>query len=254
MKKKVMLLTGIGGGIGEAILAHFHLQVGTIFTASRTPQDKIFISSPTANWKHFELDLTVEKNVKQLFDQIVQEVGKIDILVNTIGGSLYSHRIEAFPIEEFEEIIAVNLRSAFLLTKFAFQAMKHNTPPEGHIVHFVSSSTKHFSANKAPYAIAKMGLARLIQYAAYEGAEFNIKVNGISPAFVFTPRHEDEIDHKVKSEGVSREEIVQRIVSHQLLKKPLIPQDLMPLVEFLITTDIITGQIYDATLGEVIVF
>jgi gluconate 5-dehydrogenase len=251
LNEKIVLVTGIGGGIGEAILIDLAPKVKAIITSSRTQKEKLSISQKLSNWEHLDYDLTKKENVESLFRHIKMKYGKLDAIINTIGGSLYSHSIETFPLDQFQEVLNVNLTSAFLLTQFAIKTLRENDSQVGHIVHFVSSSTKKFSYHKAPYGIAKAGLARLIQFAAAENGQFNIKVNGISPTYVFTPRHEAELELKAKKQGISKKELVDKILRDQLLSKPLYPQDLVPLVEYLITTDIVTGQIYDATLGEV---
>ncbi|MHA1132049.1 MAG: SDR family NAD(P)-dependent oxidoreductase, partial [Candidatus Helarchaeota archaeon] len=158
---------------------------------------------------------------------------------------------EDFPVDAFDKIIALNLRTPFLLTKHAIKLMKTNQNG-GNIVHFVSSSAKNISYHKAPYGTAKAGLAHFIHYAASEGGPFNIKVNGISPTYVFTSRHEREIATKIKKTGLSRDEIISQIFSRQLLKKAMVSQDLIEVTELLATTDVITGQIYNCSLGEIL--
>ncbi|MHA1358996.1 MAG: SDR family NAD(P)-dependent oxidoreductase, partial [Candidatus Helarchaeota archaeon] len=204
-----------------------------------------------SNLDHIPLDLTIEANCQKLFRYITDEYGRLDILINCIGGSLFSYPIEDFPVDAFDKIIALNLRTPFLLTKHAIKLMKTNQNG-GNIVHFVSSSAKNISYHKAPYGTAKAGLAHFIHYAASEGGPFNIKVNGISPTYVFTSRHEREIATKIKKTGLSRDEIISQIFSRQLLKKAMVSQDLIEVTELLATTDVITGQIYNCSLGEIL--
>ena len=122
----------------------------------------------------------------------------------------------------------------------------------GNILHIASSSAKTFPKNKGPYGIAKAALVKLIQYFAVEFAEYNIFINGITPTYVITPRHKSDIRIKAKKENVSEQTIEQRIINSQLIKKPLYSEDLIPLMNLLISTKVITGQIYNCTLGEVI--
>lgn len=242
-----MLITGIGGGIGDAILQHFLSLTKKIITASRSKIPDHY----SQNHTHYQLDLTVESNVLFLFEKIKEENCGLDIMINTIGGSLYTNPIEDFGLKEFQEILNVNLTSAFLLTRSAIKIMKMNTPPHGNIVHFVSSSTKRAGGKKGPYGIAKAGLVRLIQYTAEEISAYNIKINGINPTYVFTPRHEKEILEKAKQKNISREKMIEHILSTQILKRPLFPNDLIPMVKLLASTEIVTGQVFDASLGEI---
>jgi NAD(P)-dependent dehydrogenase (short-subunit alcohol dehydrogenase family) len=147
------------------------------------------------------------------------------------------------------EVFRVNLISAFLITKEGIRLMKSQG---GNIIHMVSSSAKSISSKKAPYGMAKSALVTMIQYVATETAKHNIRVNGISPTYVFTPRHQKEIKKKSQNKKLERKDLEAKMVDAQLLKKKLFSEDLIPVVELLMKTEIITGQIYNVTLGEVL--
>ena len=251
---KRILITGAGGGIGLAIVKNFLPKAAQVISASRKLKKNMNVLLDTtipSNYQHYSYDLTDESNVKMLFEQAAKEMGGIDIVINTIGGSIYSHLIEDFPMERFDEVISLNLRTAFMITKESIKYLKENTDG-GNLLHFVSSSAKKLSTKKAPYGVSKAALARLIHYTAKETAEYNMKVNGISPTYVFTPRHEASIQKKMKKTGQTREQIVKHLVSSQTLKKPMMAEDLLPTTELLASTNVITGQIYNVTLGEII--
>lgn len=248
--KKILCVTGASSGIGSVLITHFVDKVLHLFTANRrTLAEFSPWQSIPANLSHIPSDLTQEVDVAHLFQFIAQKYGRLDILINCVGRSLYSHLIEDFPEDEFDEVIDINLRSAFLLTKHAIKLMKRTG---GNIVHFVSSSAKNISPKKAPYGSAKAGLAHFIHYAASEAGDYNIKVNGISPTYVFTPRHEEEIDAKSEKFKQSRNQIIHDILATQILKRPLYPQDLIAVTELLATTNTITGQIYNCSMGEIL--
>lgn len=238
-------------------------------TESGTNQDERNDNeSRNVEYVHYRLDLTKEDSVIKLFGEIKNKYGRLDVLINTIGGSLYSMKLIDFPLDKFNEVLTLNLTTAFLLTREAIKLMSSQNKSNktdgtgdnaylsenkgGNIIHFVSSSAKKFSHNKAPYGISKAGLARLIQYAAFEASESGIFVNGISPTYIFTPRHENDIKKKMAKNNISREKVIAKITESQLIKKPMYPDDLIPLVELLSNTKSITGQIINCTLGEVI--
>ncbi len=255
LSNKVLLITGASGGIGYVIMENFVNRVKFLITSSRKNQSEFMKLNPIPkNLAHLSKDLTIEKNVQELFNYIENTHGRLDILINCVGGSLFNHPIEEFPIKEFDEVISLNLRSAFLLTKHGIKLMKNNGGDGGNIIHFVSSSAKNISNGKAPYGIAKAGLAHLIHYAAFEAAGHGIKINGISPTYVLTPRHEKEINEKVRKTGKQRDEIIRDKISRQLLKREMKPEDLLPVVELLATTNSITGQIYNSDMGEVLFY
>lgn len=255
LSSKIILITGASGGIGYAIMENFVGKVKYLITSSRKELSEFMkLDPPPENLEHISKDLTIEEDVKELFRYIIKKYRRLDLLINCIGGSLFKHPIEDFPIEEYDEVMEVNLKSAFLLTKYAIKTIKNNKDEGGNIIHFVSSSAKNIAEGKAPYGIAKAALAHLIHYAAYEAAKYNIKINGISPTYVFTPRHEIEINEKIENLEEEREEIVKNIFSRQLLKKEMHPKDLLDLVELLATTECITGQIYNCDMGEILFY
>jgi NAD(P)-dependent dehydrogenase (short-subunit alcohol dehydrogenase family) len=130
--------------------------------------------------------------------------------------------------------------------------MRDNIPIGGNIIHFISSSARKISTNKAPYGIAKAGLAKLVNYAASEVGKYDIRINGISPGFVFTPRHIQDIQKKMEKTGRTEEEVAKSKMKLQRIDRRLYSEDLLPLVELLSTTKTITGQNYNAALGEVL--
>ncbi|MHA1681488.1 MAG: SDR family NAD(P)-dependent oxidoreductase [Promethearchaeota archaeon] len=243
------ILTGVSGGIGQAILQHVAGKVEHVITCSRRGIEEFWRGKWPSNARHIQLDLTRVDNISRLFDGIIGGNNNVKMVVNCVGGSLYSHLIEDFPETEYDMVMDVNLKSAFFLTKYAILKMKETG---GNIVHVVSSSAKKTSSRKAPYGIAKAGLAHLIHYAAVEAAGYNIKVNGISPTYVFTPRHERDIEEKMEKTGKTRDEIVSKIVSPQLLKRPMHPGDLVDVAWLLATTNSITGQVFNCTMGEIL--
>ncbi|KYC46614.1 MAG: 3-hydroxybutyrate dehydrogenase [Candidatus Methanofastidiosum methylothiophilum] len=250
LREKIVLLTGASGGIGKPLLEHFNRNVKILIGSGRKNLQDFTKIKEDEKFDYVPMDLTSEDNIKFLFSYIIDEYGKIDALINAIGGSLYSHPIEDFPINEYDKVLDTNLKTAFMLTKESIKYMKRNGEQGGSILHFVSSSSKDVSNNKAPYGMAKAGLEALIKYSAHEAAKYNIKVNGISPTYVFTERHEKEIELQSRRTNTTIEQIEEKMMEGQLLKRKLYPKDLFPLVELLVQTEVITGKVYDCTLGK----
>jgi NAD(P)-dependent dehydrogenase (short-subunit alcohol dehydrogenase family) len=250
LSEKVVLLTGASGGIGKPLLEHLNRNVKILIGSGRKNLQEFTRIKEDEKFNYMPMDLNSEDNIKFLFSYIIEEYGRIDTAINTIGGSLYSHPIEEFSMEEYTKVLDTNLKTAFMLTKESIKYMKRNQESGGNILHFVSSSSKDISHNKAPYGIAKAGLEALIKYSAHEAAKYNIKVNGISPTYVFTERHEKEIEIQSRRTDTPIEKIEEKMMEGQLLKRKLYPKDLFPLVDLLVNTDVITGKIYECTLGK----
>ncbi len=247
---KIVLLAGASGGIGKPLLEHLNRNVKVLIGSGRKNLQDFTRLKEDEKFNYMPMDLSSEENIKFLFSYIVDEYGRIDTMINAIGGSLYSKPIEEFTIEEYNKVMDTNLKTAFILTQESIRYMKKNGESGGNILHFVSSASKEISHNKAPYGIAKAGLEALIKYSAYEGAKYNIKVNGISPTYVFTGRHEKELEVEARRTNKSVGELEEKMMTGQLLKKKLYPKDLFPLVNLLINTEVITGEIYNCTLGR----
>ncbi|MBN2151485.1 MAG: SDR family oxidoreductase [Candidatus Lokiarchaeota archaeon] len=253
MEGKIVLVTAVSGGIGQAIFKGVAPAARGVVTSSRGGKEAFWKDGGwPRNATHVAGDMTREADVEGLFKHALALHGRLDVAVNCVGGSMFGHRIEDFPADEFDQVVATNLRSAFLFTKHAIRAMKGNGEAGGNIVHVVSISAKKIAANKAPYGIAKAGLAKLVHYAAHEAADYGVLVNGISPGYVFTPRHETEIDEKAARTGKPRARVADGLVSGQLLKKHLLPADLLDAVRLLSTTRVMTGQIINVDYGEVL--
>ncbi|MEX2681895.1 MAG: SDR family NAD(P)-dependent oxidoreductase [Candidatus Sigynarchaeota archaeon] len=253
MDGKIVLVTAVSGGIGHAIFKEMAASARGVVSSSRHEKETFWKDGDwPRNATHVTGDMTRETDVENLFNQALALHGRVDVAINCVGGSMFGHKIEDFPADEFDQVLATNLRSAFLFTKHAIKAMKRNGTGGGNIVHVVSISAKKIAINKAPYGIAKAGLAKLIHYAACEAAEYNILVNGISPGYVFTTRHEQEIDEKAARTGKPRERIANGLISGQLLKRHLVPADLLDAVRLLSTTRVMTGQVINVDCGEVL--
>ncbi len=248
--EKIVLLTGASGGIGKPLLEHLNGNVKVLIGSGRKNLNDFTKIKEDEKFNYMPMELNSKDNIKFLFSYIIEEYERLDVVINTVGGSLFSHPIEEFPVEEYDKIMDINLKTAFMLTKESLRYMKRNEDSGGNILHFVSSASKYISHNKAPYGIAKAGVEALIKYSAYEASKYNIRVNGISPTYVFTERHKREIQIAARNTNRSVEEIEEHIMKGQLLKRKLYPEDLFPLVDLLINTEVITGKTYDCTLGK----
>jgi len=240
-----VLITGAAeGGIGEAVLKKIIQQENTVIVSSINMTSNRFPGIPS-----LAVDCTKDKNIQNLENFINETMGGIDCLINCIGGSLKS--IDPLEIDEdfFHQVLSINLTSAFLLSQMAARFMKKKG---GSIVHIVSSSAFEPEIKKMPYGIAKAGLAHMIRSFAVYLAPFNIRINGVSPTYVFTSRHEGELQNASKGSKNAYDELKVNRISKQLLQKPLFPEDLVDMIEFAAVSPIMTGKILDATLGRII--
>lgn len=244
-QNKNILVTGVAnGGIGEVIVKKYSENNNMIICSKNMTNDRI--NGVLA----FTADCTDEKDILKLEKYIVEHLGSIDIMINCIGGSLGSYDFLDIKKSFFDQVIAVNLTSAFLLSQMAVKLMSNNK--EGRIVHIVSSAAYEPETTKLPYGIAKIGLDYLIKSMAKILAPKNIFVNGVSPTYVYTQRHIDEITQKAEKLQKTREELMTKYVAKQLIPNYLYPEDLLPFIELAIKTRHMTGKVLHATAGRIL--
>jgi 3-hydroxybutyrate dehydrogenase len=130
--------------------------------------------------------------------------GSLDILINN-AGIQYVSPIEEFPIEKWDQIIGINLSSAFHTIRAAVPGMKARK--WGRIINTASAHSLVASPFKAAYVSAKHGLAGLTKTVALEVATFGITANCISPGYVWTPLVEKQIPDTMKARGMTAEQV-----------------------------------------------
>ncbi|MFX1284816.1 MAG: SDR family NAD(P)-dependent oxidoreductase [Promethearchaeota archaeon] len=242
IENKKILVTGVAvGGIGEAIMRKLSNQNNEVLISSLNMINDRF---PGIN--NIAADCTTEEGIRKVKKWVQTKIGSIDILINNIGGSLASKNPLEVDASFFNRVINVNLTSAFLLTRMAAELMIEG----GAIVHIVSSAAYEPSLDKMPYGVAKAGLVYLIRTMARVLAP-KIRINGVSPTYVFTDRHNRELEKKSMDNGTTIEVLSSKLISKQLLNYPLLPKDLNEMIEFAATTPLMTGKILDASLGRI---
>ena len=137
------------------------------------------------------------------------KLGSCDILVNNAGIQFVSP-LEEFPIEKWDQIIAINLSSAFHAIRAAIPGMKARK--WGRIVNTASAHSKVASPFKSAYVTAKHGLAGLSKTAALELATFGATSNCISPGYVWTPLVEKQIPETMAARHLTKEQVMHDVL------------------------------------------
>ncbi len=135
--------------------------------------------------------------------------GGVDILVNNAGVQHVSP-IEDFPVEKWDQIIAINLSAAFHAMRAALPGMKARG--WGRIISTASAHSLVASPFKSAYVAAKHGIAGLTKTAALEVARNGITVNAISPGYVWTPLVEKQIPDTMAARGLTREQVINDVL------------------------------------------
>ncbi|KAA2238291.1 3-hydroxybutyrate dehydrogenase [Salinarimonas soli] len=135
--------------------------------------------------------------------------GTVDILVNNAGIQHVSP-VEDFPVEKWDQIIGINLSSAFHATRAAVPGMKSRG--WGRIICTASAHSLVASPFKSAYVAAKHGIAGFTKTVALELATHGITVNCISPGYVWTPLVERQIPDTMKARGMTKEEVIEKVL------------------------------------------
>lgn len=233
--KRTVLITGSTSGIGLAIAKTFAAKGHNIVFNGLEPNGAE-IAAQTA--KEFGVDhLFSPCNVldpKQIEDMVAQAVatfGTIDILVNNAGIQFVSP-VQDFPLEKWNAIIGINLTAPFLLTKAVWPYMQKQQ--FGRIVNISSAHGLVASEYKSAYVSSKHGLIGFTKTIALEGAPHNITANAVCPGYVHTPIVENQIGDQMKAHGLSREDVIQKVMlSKQAIKSFISAETIASSVAFL---------------------
>jgi 3-hydroxybutyrate dehydrogenase len=154
-------------------------------------------------------DMTKPDEIAGMIATAKAKLGSVDILINNAGVQFVSP-IEEFPIEKWDQIIAINLSAAFHAMRAAIPGMK--AAKWGRIISTASAHSLVASPFKSAYVTAKHGIAGLTKTAALETATFGITVNAISPGYVWTPLVEHQIPDTMAARGLTREQVIKDVM------------------------------------------
>jgi 3-hydroxybutyrate dehydrogenase len=205
LKGKTALVTGstsgIGLGIAKALAAQGAHIVLNGFGDAEGP--KAEIAALGVKVAYHGADMSKAGEIEDMMKFAAAQFGRVDILVNN-AGIQHVARIEDFPTERWDAIIAINLTSAFHTTRLALPAMR--AANWGRIINVASVHGLVASAEKSAYVAAKHGIVGLTKVTALENATTGVTCNAICPGWVLTPLVQKQVDAKAAALKISNEE------------------------------------------------
>lgn len=188
LKDKVVMVTGGGRGLGEAICQVLAKAGANVVVADikkeKAQQVASKIREDGLKATPLELDVADEKRALDAIRQTVSELGKMDVLINNAGVDV-TIPIEEMNVSDWDRIIDVNLRGPFLLSKYALPHMRERK--SGHIVNIVSTAAKRTWPNASAYHASKWGLLGFTHALHTEARPHNVKVTALICGGMRTP-------------------------------------------------------------------
>jgi 2-deoxy-D-gluconate 3-dehydrogenase len=188
LDNKVALITGAATGLGAAI-AQGLADAGAIVAVHgnrRAATDTAKAIGPKAT--AFQADLSGTTGAEQLFTDVKEKLGHIDILINN-AGTIIRHNADEYPLEDWLTVLQVNLTSVFQLSQLAGRDMIARKAP-GKIVNIASLLSFQGGIRVPAYSASKGGVAQLTKALANEWAPKGIQVNAIAPGYIATTNTE----------------------------------------------------------------
>ncbi len=190
---QVALVTGGADGIGKGIASRLASEGATVIlfdiNGAQLGQTIAEFTSLGYAVTGQVVDIADEDAVERAIQTVLNTTGRIDIMVNSAGiVGPTSTRITDYSVADYDRLYHINLRGAFIMTKWAIKAMEPNN--YGRILHLASIAGKEGNPFMAGYSSTKAGVIGLVKGIAKEYAETGITVNGIAPAVIRTAMNE----------------------------------------------------------------
>ena len=179
-------------------------------------------------------DMTKPDEIAAMIADTDKEFGAVDVLVNNAGIQHVSP-VDEFPIEKWDQIIAINLSSSFHTIRAALPGMKRKG--WGRIINTASAHALVASPFKSAYVAAKHGIAGLTKTVALEVAQQKITVNAICPGYVWTPLVEAQIPDTMKARNMTEEQVKRDVLLAAQPTKEFVTVDQVAAMAIFLCTD-----------------
>lgn len=198
LANKVGIVTGGGSGIGRGVAQAMAAEGCRVVICgrrkSRLEQVVAAIKADGGECTAVVADVAEEQDVEQLLEAAQEAYGRIDILINNAGID-GGDRVHAHDIQDWDRVMAVNLRGPFLTSRAVLPMMRQQN--QGHIINISSESGLEYYQGDGAYGVSKHALNALSEFIQRENQEFGVRVDTICPGMVVTEMTENSpgLDH-----------------------------------------------------------
>ncbi len=238
LNDKVIVVTGSGGGIGEAIVTHLYDEGATVVATAHSEGSIEQLIGRVGDSNRFwgrTLDVTDEAEVKRVIEETGSRFGRLDGIVNN-AGVLYPNTTQQATAEEYDKTFDVNVKGTFFGCKYAITAMLNNGG--GSIVNFGSINSLGAEKELSLYTASKGAVLMLTKAIALDHGANGVRANCVCPGFVDTPLN---VPHY--SRFGSKEDLEAGLPDFQPIGRAILPLEIAQAVSFLLSdrSSAITG-------------
>ena len=246
LKDKVVIVTGSARGLGKLYSLRFSQEgarvvVCDVLDCAGTVKE---IESGGGEVLSLKTDVTSEESTVEMAKRTIERFGRIDVLVNNaaIYGGIVTKPFYQISVDEWDSLMAVNLKGVFLCCKAVFPFMKEQG--KGKIVNIASAVAFSGIPYFTHYTTSKGGVVAFTRAMARELGDYNINVNAVAPGVILTKASLD----------MQSEERIEMIIAKQALKRRQQPEYLLGVIMFLSSeeSDFITGQTIVVDGGSIV--
>jgi meso-butanediol dehydrogenase/(S,S)-butanediol dehydrogenase/diacetyl reductase len=249
---RVAIVTGGGGGIGEAISSSLAGQGASVVVADRSTESansvRDIIKAQGGRALALTVDVAVSSSVSQMVTRTLEEFGQVDILVNNAGITSIGPFAD-IPEEDWDRVVAVNAKGTFLCCQSVAPHMMDRR--SGRIINIASQAGITGQAYMAHYVASKFAVVGLTQSLALELGPYGVTVNAVCPGDVETDMHVHVSRELAKLKGIPQQELVAQSIRTCPLGRLETPLDVAKAVRFLASDDaaFITGESLNVSGG-----
>ena len=236
------MITAAASGIGQAMAEAFHAKGARVHICDANEETLGLFRAAHPEIAATRVDVRSETEVDAWFDEALDDLGGLDVLVNNAGIKGPTAPIDDIELADWKECIEVCLDAQFLCARRAAPVMK--AQKSGLIINMSSNAGQFGFGNRTPYAAAKWGVIGLTKSLAIELGPYNVRCNAICPGAVKGPRIDKVIESEAMLRGVGTQLVAAELVSQQSLSRFTEASEVASLAVFLASPEafMINGQ------------